>query len=369
MDKFRQFRKMFAAHWKMTFREKQAWFWSIFFPVILMVIFMIIFGGEDDNDFSAKIAIVEEESTEATNLLKTGLKMIPVLEIVSDEPETVAQAEEMVKEKEIDAAVILPGEEGTEIRVIINTENEQGVTTQAVYGILSNYVQQINFQLAGVLPTYSLKTESISAGENPLKFTDFILTGMIALGLSQGGLFGMANQVDLRRKGVIKRLRMTPANMGLFGLSDMLMRMIFALFQLSLLSVIGVVFFDVTLHIHFLSLFMVFIIGALAFNAIGYFLSSFSKTIEAYMGMANIISFLMLFLSGVMFPIETMPEWIQPLSHMLPLTYFVEGIRTSMVYESFYADWLGIGNIILWGIVTFILGSLFYKRKSIVADR
>ena len=98
MDKFRQFRKMFAAHWKMTFREKQAWFWSIFFPVILMVIFMIIFGGEDDNDFSAKIAIVEEESTEATNLLKTGLKMIPVLEIVSDEPETVAQAEEMVKE-------------------------------------------------------------------------------------------------------------------------------------------------------------------------------------------------------------------------------------------------------------------------------
>jgi ABC-2 type transport system permease protein len=32
-------------------------------------------------------------------------------------------------------------------------------------------------------------------------------------------------------------------------------------------------------------------------------------------------------LSGVFFPIETMPEWIQPISNILPLTYFVDGLR------------------------------------------
>jgi ABC-type multidrug transport system permease subunit len=39
-------------------------------------------------------------------------------------------------------------------------------------------------------------------------------------------------------------------------------------------------------------------------------------------GVANIVSFLMMFLSGVFFPIETMPEWLQPVSNVLPLTYF-----------------------------------------------
>src|SRR5690606_39339445 len=46
MNNLKQFKQMFLAQLKLTLREKQAWFWGIFFPVILMVIFMIIFSGE-----------------------------------------------------------------------------------------------------------------------------------------------------------------------------------------------------------------------------------------------------------------------------------------------------------------------------------
>ena len=90
------------------------------------------------------------------------------------------------------------------------------------------------------------------------------------------------------------------------------------------------------------------------------------------MGVANITSFIMMFLSGIFFPIETMPDWIQPISNILPLTYFAEGLRDSMVYEtSIFTSsiWFGFGNMIIWGAVAFILGSLFYKRKSLVSAR
>jgi ABC-2 type transport system permease protein len=90
------------------------------------------------------------------------------------------------------------------------------------------------------------------------------------------------------------------------------------------------------------------------------------------MGVANIVSFVMMFLSGVFFPVETMPDWLQPISNLLPLTYFAEGLRDSMVYETglFTSTlWFGIGVLVIWGVLSFMLGSWLYKRKSIVAAR
>lgn len=368
-----QFKQMFIVQLKLTFREKQTWFWGIFFPVILMVIFMSIFSGRSDNDFTANVAIVNENPNPTSTMLLEQITQIPVLELENEETFTRDEADQLVRDQEVDAAIILPeAAEATSLQLVVNKEDEQGVTAQALAGILNQFVQQVNLSSAGASPTYELQIESISSGSAELNYTDFLLTGMIALSIAQGGMFGMVGLVEMGRKGLIKRLRMTPANMNLFGLSDMVMRVLFSVIQILLLSFIGVFIFGANLFINFSSLVIVFLLGTLSFTAMGYFISSFSKTTEAYMGVANITNFLMMFLSGVFFPIETMPEWIQPISNVLPLTYFVEGLRESMVYETGLFSttlWIGIGVMVLWGVSTFVLGSLLYKRKSIVAVR
>ena len=355
-----QFKQMFLAQLKLTLREKQAWFWGIFFPVILMVIFMVIFAGDSNDEFQSKVAIVDEHPNATSKIMLTQLQQIPVLKMESNQPVSKEKAKELVEEKEVDAAIVLPNsKDATSIGLIVNKENEQNVTTQVVSGVLDKFVQQANLTAVGASPTYGIQIESISAGNTELDYTDFLLTGMIALSIAQGGLFGMVDLVDMRRKGLIKRLRMTPANMGIFGLSDMIMRLLFSTIQIILLSLIGVFIFGANLYINIPSLIIVFLIGALSFNAIGYFISSFSKTTEAYMGVANIVSFLMMFLSGVFFPIETMPEWIQPISNVLPLTYFANGLRDSMVYDtSIFTStlWFGFGTMVLWGGIAFMIG-------------
>ncbi|QDP42123.1 ABC transporter permease [Radiobacillus deserti] len=364
---------MFSAQLKMTLRERQAWFWGIFFPVILMVIFMVIFGGDSNDEFQTEVAVVSEGSNQTSEMLLKQMKQLSVLGIKEEEPVSFQKAKEWVEDGEVDAAIVLPKTaEDTSLKLVVNKEDEQGTTTQAISGILDQFIQQANLAAAGVTPTYKLEFESVSSSTNELDYTDFLLTGMIALAIAQGGLFGMVDMVEMRRKGLIKRLRMTPAKMGIFGLSDMVMRMLFSVIQIVLLSLIGVLIFGAHLYIDFLSLVTVFLLGALSFNAIGYFISSFSKTTEAYMGVANITSFLMMFLSGVFFPIETMPEWIQPVSSILPLTYFAEGLRDSMVYQTGITTssfWIGIGIIVLWGALSYMIGSLLYKNKSIVATR
>jgi ABC-2 type transport system permease protein len=373
MNNYKQFKQMFLAQLKLTLREKQAWFWGIFFPVILMVIFMVIFNGDSSDEFQSKVAIVDENQNSTSETMLAGLKQIPVLEVKTDQTVSQEKATEWVKEQEVDAAIILPAsKEATSIELIVNKENEQNASTQVVAGVLDKFVQQANLSAAGAAPIYEVQFESVSSGNNELDYTDFLLTGMIALAIAQGGLFGMVDLVEMRRKGLIKRLRMTPAKMGIFGLSDMVMRLLFSIIQIILLSLIGVFIFGANLYINILSLIVIFLIGALSFNALGYFISAFSKTTEAYMGVANIISFLMMFLSGVFFPIESMPEWLQPVSNILPLTYFAEGLRDSMVYDTSILSsslWFGVGNMAIWGGVAFIIGSWLYKRKSIVATR
>ncbi len=373
MNNLKQFKQMFLAQLKLTFREKQAWFWGIFFPVILMVIFMTIFSGGSSDDFNTKVVIVNESPHETSTMMAKQLQQVPIIEESGDGSVSEDKAKDLVKAKEVDAAIILPeSAQATSIKLIVNKENEQSVSTQVVSGILDNFIQQANLQAVGATPTFKQQFETVSSGDPELDYTDFLLTGMIALSIAQGGLFGMVDLVDMRRKGLIKRLRMTPAKMGIFGLSDMIMRLLFSIIQITLLSIIGVFLFGANLFINFPSLLLVFLMGALAFNAIGYFISSFSNTNEAYMGVANIVSFLMMFVSGIFFPIETMPEWLQPISNILPLTYFADGLRDSMVYNTPILSsplWLGFGNMLLWGGVAFILGSLLYKRQSIVSTR
>jgi ABC-2 type transport system permease protein len=373
LNNFKQFKKMFAAQLKLTLREKQAWFWGIFFPVILMVIFMVIFSGSSDDEFQSEIAIVAENSNPTSEMLLTQITQLSILDVKTGEPVSRETAEQWVKDQEVDAAIVLPeSADDTSFVLLVNKEDERGVTTQALSAILDKMVQQANLSAVGAAPTFDIQFESLTSGSNELNYTDFLLTGMIALSIAQGGMFGMVDMVEMRRKGLIKRLRMTPAKMGIFGLSDMVMRLLFSVIQILLLSLIGVFIFGANLFINFPSLIIIFLIGALSFNALGYLFSSFSSTQNAYMGVANIVSFVMMFLSGVFFPVETMPEWIQPISNLLPLTYFAEGLRDSMVYETGLFSstlWFGIGVLVIWGALSFILGALLYKRKSIVAAR
>lgn len=373
VNNFNQFKKMFAAQLKLTLREKQAWFWGIFFPVILMVIFMVIFSGSSDDEFESEIAIVADNPNPASEMLLTQITQLSILDVKTGEPVSRETAEQWVKDQEVDAAIVLPASaEDTSFVLLVNKEDEQGVTTQALSAILDKMVQQANLSAVGAAPTFDIQFESLTSGSNELNYTDFLLTGMIALSIAQAGMFGMVDLVEMRRKGLIRRLRMTPAKMGIFGLSDMVMRLLFSIIQIILLSLIGVFIFGANLFINFPSLILIFLIGALSFNALGYLFSSFSTTQNAYMGVANIVSFLMMFLSGVFFPVETMPDWLQPISNLLPLTYFAEGLRDSMVYETGLFSstlWFGIGVLVIWGAISFILGSWLYKRKSIVAAR
>ncbi|MBS4201166.1 ABC transporter permease [Bacillus sp. FJAT-49732] len=366
----KQFRKLFEANFKSTFREKAVWGWSIAFPVLLMVIFLTVFAGVngDDTSFEANIVTVMEEPNELATSLETTLKYIPMLTWKEDSPVSRKQAETWLKNKKIDAAILLPtSPDAKSVELLLNKEKENSTLSQIMGGIVNSILQETNYQMAGVTPQLSMKTEYVSSGSDQLKYTDFLVTGMIALSIAQAGLFGMVSLIEMRRNGLLKRLMLTPITMKTFGLSISLVRLILSIVQIVLLTLIGVLFFKASLHVNILSFIIIFIIGTITFSAFGFMITAFTKSMDGYMGLANIFSFLMMFLSGIFFELSILPSYIKPISIISPLTYFANGIRDSMIYGLSIMHtqfWLNIGILALWAVVTFAVGARFFKWEA-----
>jgi len=73
------------------------------------------------------------------------------------------------------------------------------------------------------------------------------------------------------------------------------------------------------------------LLGVFSFVGLGIVLTSFTKDQETAVMLMTTIMFPMMFLSGVFFPIEQMPWYMQSLSNCLPLTYVANALRKVMV--------------------------------------
>jgi ABC-2 type transport system permease protein len=69
----------------------------------------------------------------------------------------------------------------------------------------------------------------------------------------------------------------------------------------------------------------------------------------------------MMFLSGSFFPLEQMPEYLQQIAKVLPLTYVNNGLRDAMVFGNTSGALFNLGVIVLLAAVFVIIGAYISK--------
>ena len=98
---------------------------------------------------------------------------------------------------------------------------------------------------------------------------------------------------------------------------------------------------------------------------LGLFISTISNTQQQAM-MTSTFFFMtpMMYLSGFVFPIENMPAWIQPLTYLIPLRYFVIILRGIFLkgvgLETLWPEALALAG---WGVVVFSLAVARSKKR------
>ena len=195
-----------------------------------------------------------------------------------------------------------------------------------------------------------------------LNFISYFVPSILALSVMQLGIFAAVPLVADREKGILKRLSATPLRRWQLVGSNTLMRLLIALVQTVIIVGVGTAFFGVQVSGSLLLAAVFVALGAVSFLALGYVLASFTRTEEAANGITQVVQFPMMFLSGVFFPIEAMPQFLQSIARLIPLTYLADALRQVMVGGTAFAPlWVCAAVLLGWLVVCFAIASRKFR--------
>jgi ABC-type multidrug transport system permease subunit len=189
------------------------------------------------------------------------------------------------------------------------------------------------------------------------RYIDFLVPGLLGMGLMGGGLWGVGFAiVDMRIRKLLKRYLATPMKRSHFLAGIMLSRLVFTIPEVTLVLVFARLFFGVVSHGSYLTVVLLILLGAFQFAGIGLLVASRAETLETVSGLMNLVMLPMWIASGIFFPIDRFPQAVQPAIQLLPLTPLIDGLRRVML-EGVGLAALGpnLALIVLWGAVTFLL--------------
>lgn len=235
------------------------------------------------------------------------------------------------------------------MQVIVDATNSNSALIAAGYvsQIASRFgreYQQARFsrlvpQAATILPDIQLEPRP---WYNPdLRSRWFFIPGIIgSLTLVLVIILTAFGVVREREIGTLEQIMVTPIRPAEFILSKTLPFFLVGLFDVSLIALVGSLWFQVPFRGHLWVLFTGAVLFLLCMLSIGLLISTVSSTQQQAMVTAFFFIMPAITFSGFGFPISTMPQWLQYMTYASPLRYFLVVLRGSYLK--------GVGMDILW---------------------
>jgi ABC-2 type transport system permease protein len=164
---------------------------------------------------------------------------------------------------------------------------------------------------------------------------DISVPSYIAMIIATSGLMSITiTMASYREKGVLRRLRTTPASPLLILVSQVIVVFAMTAVGMVLLVAAGKVVYGLRFEGNALSVLGGFLLGSLSFFSLGFILAGLMPTARTAQIVGLVLLYPMLFLSGAGFPRELLPEGVRRFSAFLPLTYVVTLLRGLWIGES-----------------------------------
>lgn len=341
------------------FRDKATMLIILLMPVVQVLIFGFAITTDIQN---TEIGILDLSGTPDSRALVQKIDAGPYFQVTARISST-DQLESLFKKGDIKIALVIPPGfsddmamgQGTQVQLVTDASNP-------------NEASIVNGYLQSIIGAYSLerypgdapKSTSIETRMlyNPqLKSAYTFVPGVIGLVLMLiCTLMTSVSIVRERELGTMEALLVAPSKPICIIFAKTVPYFAVSLFNLLVIILLSIFAFDVPIRGSFLMFFLASITYIFTSLCLGIFISTVSRTQQ----IAMIISLMGLMLptvllSGLMFPIESMPAVLQGLSYLLPARWFIEMGRIIMIKG------LGFGYIwmqwtILMGMAVVFLG-------------
>lgn len=350
-------------------RSRGTVFWSLLFPVMLILLFGAIFSGMGESKYT--LYVQDLDNTEMSQgfvdiLNKTGV--LNIKNVTTNETMS-----EYIKENNIKNLIVIPkGYESDITRSYVDPSMKVNLTyyfdpseqqtNQVLRSVISSVLQGFNMQLSQGRTVVGVDERS-TVTDN-FGFIDFFIPGMIGFTIMQQSIYGsIERNTKFRKDGILRKLLTTPITRSEWILAKMLFMLFLAFISTSVAIGVGILAFGINVHINLLTI-TIIIATSFLFSGIGMIIGRFVKEEETADMAAGAISFPMMFLAGTFFAVDAMPSIIQIIARALPLFYVNEGLRNAMIYMNQSEALLNTGIVLIFAAIFFIAGVLLTKWKE-----
>ncbi len=339
--------QLFLARFREFIRQPEAVFWSYVFPLVMMIALGLAFRSEP---MEAVSIIVQDGagSEQLTTVLGASKNLI-----VSTGAEAACRQQLWAGQSEL-IVVANSTDEAADYRFVYDPTRPGSVHARDV-------VNDVLQRAAGRKDPVA--TTDLAVTEPGSRYIDFLVPGLIGMGLMGGGVWGVGFAiVDMRIRQVLKRFLGTPMKKSHFVAAMMFSRMVFMIPEIIVVLLVSRFVFGVVNHGSYLSVMLLIGLGAFEFAGIGLLIASRAKTLEAVSGLMNLAMVPMWIGSGIFFSAKRFPEFVQPVIELLPLTPLIGALRHVMQEGAGVIQILPeLGLIAAWGAVTFFVAIKIFR--------
>lgn len=363
VKKYSQLRAMWAitkASLIATFRSPQSVFFSVFFPLVLIVIFSSLGSGGN-----AAVDVAFSSKNDTTNSLFRELAVHPLLRVKQG---TDAEMDDLLKKGRITAIITIDSagkNTNAQYNIHLKTSDASKKDLGLLQSVIRDYLHLTEKRMFANRPSLAVISETTIPGRK-YKMIDFLLPGMIGLALIGSAIFGVAfSFFSFRETLVLKRLYSTPVSKTFILLGEGISRVIFQMTTVVFLIAFGYWFYGFTLangSITVLNMLIISFIGLLVFMGFGFLISGIAKNQNVIPIYSNIFMFPQYFLSGTFFPKSALPESVQAVVNFLPLTAVNDALR-NIAFEGadLFSCWPQLAVLLVWGIIVYAGAVKFFK--------
>ncbi len=327
MSQLRAFRALTLQQVRSSVRDRTALIFTLGLAVLFMVVFGLLFGG---SGLSVSFDAVDNDHTAQS---ASYLHVLGHVSGVTVHVRKRSAAFGDLKSDSVTAVLVVPRGFGAAL-------SGQGPHQQVqIYqapassssAIADDVVAQVTAAFAGGgSPSVSLAPPR-SAQVNQITEMDYMLPSMIAYIILFSGVNYVAiGLVEARVGQVLRRLRATPVRSSTIVASQVVGGALTVLLQILVLVVLGIWVFRARSYGSWLVLVLPVLLGTAAFVGIGFLITSVARTSESARALAALVTFPLMFLSGLFFPMSALPDTVQTIARILPLAWVSDALHQVM---------------------------------------
>ena len=363
----RRIRHYFVAFAKGYIRNPVGLFFTLVFPIILILIFGAVFASSGTVAVPLYVENLDHDSPASLAFLQ-ALNDTKAVQVNVIPPTAGNLSTYLAKNSETAGLVIPAGFQAaylsrTPVNVVVFTNPSAAAEAGIVIGAVQGVENAFNLKEAG--GSVVISSSYLNVGSQIFTYIDYLIPGLIGFSILTSPMFSMVNiSSTWKRDKLFRQLSLTPLTRSEWLTAAMVWYVLLAIIAALVMILVGRTVFGA--HVSVVPWMFPFLVaGPVLFVSVGLIAGSVSKTPETAAVIGNVILFPMMFLSGTFFPVSSFPAYLQTVAHVLPLYYVIEGLNNGILFNNSAG---ALGDLIIVVVVAVVLfavaASVFSWREN-----